>query len=165
MIAFTAWQAWRFSAGSKIGMGCGWAAEVGKLGVLGVVPGRVERPGFDADVPTDLTGEPGLDPGLVVLILTDRDQLYGNGPLLWTFGLQAGTARRPSLVARSLRARMWGLIWGNKGQGGGAECGHVIRRSGETDECPVPTNLSHLSCLIESGPVSLNLVRFTDLSH
>jgi hypothetical protein len=61
VIAFTAWQAWSFPAGSKIGMDGGRAAEVGKLGVLGVVPGRDKRLGVHAEVRTDLTGESGLD--------------------------------------------------------------------------------------------------------
>ena len=61
MIAFTAWQAWSVPAGSKIGKGSDRATEVDKLAVLGVVPGRVERLGGHADVPTDLTGEPGLE--------------------------------------------------------------------------------------------------------
>ncbi len=39
VIAPIAWQAWRFSAGSKIGKGLGCGPEVGKSGVMGVASG------------------------------------------------------------------------------------------------------------------------------
>ena len=73
MIALTAWQAWSSPAGSKIGKEFDYAAEVDKLAVLGVVPGRVERLGIHADLPADPTGELGPDPGFERLILTDHD--------------------------------------------------------------------------------------------
>jgi hypothetical protein len=89
VIASTAWQAWSSPAGSKIGKESDYAAEVHKLAVLDVVPGRVERLGIYADVPADLTGELGPDPGFERLILTDRDQFHGNGPLPRTLTLAA----------------------------------------------------------------------------
>ena len=53
---------------------------------------------------------------------------------------------------------MWGLMWGNMGQGGGAECGHVIRRSGETDEVALAgRSVALMSCASESEPLPASL--------
>jgi hypothetical protein len=41
--------------------------------------------------------------------------------LAWAFRL--APAARPPLVARSLRVRMWGLMWENRGRRCDAECG------------------------------------------